>query len=168
MSEFAFSVGEYRLMPASLVPAASVTLAILETVVSAVLAWSLLNAASPGEASGALGLFVAKVREIGALVGVALLALYAFAMGANLLRGRRDLDCGCGIVRKSISVGMVVRNLVLALLVGAAALPASARALSFADYATVAGALAVCALLYASAELLLGRAAPRRLFTEIS
>jgi hypothetical protein len=64
---------------------------------------------------------------------------------------------------------MIVRNLLLAALIASAALPPSGRSFGLADYATLVGALLVCALLYASAEVLLGRAAPRRpVATELS
>ena len=154
--EFAASVEEYRLLPQAAVPAAALVLAALEAVVCTVLLFGLLRGAS-------------GLMAIGALMGGALLALYALAMAINLARGRRDLDCGCGIVRKSISASMVVRNLLLAAFIACAAMPASSRTLGIADYATIVGALAVCGLLYASAELLLGRAGLRRsLATEIS
>lgn len=151
--EFVASVGEYRLLPAAVVPVAAFVLAAIETIVCA-----LLLCAFDG------GWYL---QSFGALAGAVLLVFYALAMAANLARGRRDLDCGCGIVRKSISASMVVRNLMLAAFIGLASTPPSVRALGLADYATIIGALAVCAMLYAAAELLLGRAAPRRLFTEM-
>jgi Methylamine utilisation protein MauE len=52
------------------------------------------------------------------LVAAALLLLFAAAMGINLLRGRRDIDCGCfqGALRQTLSWVLVIRNAVMALL----------------------------------------------------
>ncbi len=98
---------------------------------------------------------------IGALMGGALLALYALAMAINLARGRRDLDCGCGIVRKSISASMVVRNLLLAAFIACAAMPASSGCWASRTTQRSLVRSPSARLLYASAELLLG--ARRRL-----
>ena len=65
-----------------------------------------------------------------ALATGALLALYALAISANLLRGRRALDCGCGARPQPLGEGLVVRNIVLvaiALAGGAARERARAR-----------------------------------------
>lgn len=152
--EFVASVGEYRLLPEALAPVAACVLAAIESIVCLLL----------------LCFFDGGWywQSFGALLGAELLSFYALAMSINLARGRRDLDCDCGIVRKTISGSMVMRNLMFATLVALAAIPASERILGFADYATVVGGLAVCALLYASAELLLGRAVPGRSLAEMS
>jgi hypothetical protein len=58
-----------------------------------------------------------------------LLAVFAVAMGINIARGRRHIDCGCGDSRsrQPLRIGLVARNLVLAVLLAAAALsPAGA------------------------------------------
>jgi hypothetical protein len=93
----------------------------------------------------------------------ALLLLYAAAIGVNLHRGRHDLSCGCGgpDERRPIAAWMLGRNLLLATLLGAAALPWATRALQGADFLTVAGGMGVAALLYMSADRLLGQVAPR-------
>lgn len=140
--EFAATLAEYRLLPQSVVGFASITLPLLETAVCVTLLWPQTQATS-------------------ALVGAALLLLYAGAMAVNLARGRRELDCGCGLVRRAISGGLVARNIALAALIALASLPTSARAMTLPDYATLAGALIVCVLLYASAELVLARPALR-------
>ena len=136
--QFAATVAEYRLVPEMAAPVVALALALLEAAVCASLLWP-------------------ATRAAGAATGAALLLLYACAMAVNLARGRRNLDCGCGLVRRSISAGMVLRNVALAGLLALPWLPASTRTMATADYATVAGALIVCALLYASAELLLAR-----------
>lgn len=140
--EFAAALGEYQLVPQALVPTAVTALAIAETAVCALLLWP-------------------EARGVGALAGAAILLLYACAMAINLARGRRELDCGCGFVRRVISGGLVARNVALAALLTLSSLPTSARPMALPDYATIAGALIVGILLYASAELLLARPALR-------
>ena len=59
-----------------------------------------------------------------------LLSVFAVAMGINLLRGRRHIDCGCfqGTLKQPLSWTLVSRNALLALLLVAAGAAASARA----------------------------------------
>jgi hypothetical protein len=105
----------------------------------------------------------APSRRMGAACAAAVLAAYASAMGLNLLRGRRDLDCGCGAPqhRRAISAWMVWRNLVLAAAVAIAALPWSDRRCNSTDLLTIGGGLIVGITLYALLERLLGDVAPR-------
>lgn len=93
----------------------------------------------PGLELGAAGLALASLwlpslRAPAALACALLLGTYAGAMGINLLRGRRDIDCGCGGPgERPLSWSLVVRNLVLIALVvpwlssGAAARPDPAQ-----------------------------------------
>ena len=78
---------------------------------------------------------------------------------ANLLRGRRALDCGCGARPQPLGEGLVVRNVVLVAIALAAALPASGRALVALDAATIAGGAAALAALYAAADAALANGA---------
>ncbi len=52
----------------------------------------------------------------GAALAIALLCGFALAMGVNLARGRREIDCGCfqSGLRLTLSAALVARNLVLA------------------------------------------------------
>jgi hypothetical protein len=111
----------------------------------------------------ALGLLAGALRPPVALTGAALLAAYALAIGINLRRGRFDLACGCSAAgeRRPIAPWMLWRNLTLALLLGATALPLKARALLATDYLTVTAGVAIAALLYASIDRLLGQLLPR-------
>jgi hypothetical protein len=111
----------------------------------------------------AAGLLAPASRAACACAGAGLLVLYAFAIALNLARGRRELACGCGGAneRRPIAAWMVWRNLLLAAILAVAALPAAARPLEAVDLLTVGGGLAVAALLYMSADALLGRVAPR-------
>ena len=57
----------------------------------------------------------------GAALAIGLLCLFALAMGVNLARGRREIDCGCfqSGLRQRLSTGLIVRNLLLAALMTA-------------------------------------------------
>jgi hypothetical protein len=102
-------------------------------------------------------------RSLAVPSAIALLLAYASAMGVNLLRGRRDLDCGCGAARdrRAIAAWMVWRNLFLAAALGIAALPWSPRPFAWTDVLTVTGGLAVSITLYAAIDMLLGEVAPK-------
>lgn len=142
LREFSATVDEYRLLPAPAAPVVALMLALVETAVCVGLLWP-------------------EARALAATGGAALLLLYACAMAINLLRGRRDLDCGCGLVRRSIGMGMVVRNGVLAAGLALPTLDSTGRSLTLVDYVTVAAALVVGVLLYACVELLMARPALR-------
>jgi hypothetical protein len=91
-------VVNYRLIPEIAVPA----FALLLPLVEAALAAGLLVAAPPWpEVSGA-----------------ALLILFAAAMGINIGRGRRHIDCGClqSALKQTLSWTLVARNAGLAVL----------------------------------------------------
>ncbi len=62
------------------------------------------------------------LRGAADITAAGLLTLFAGAMGLNLMRGRREIDCGCGdpARRQPLSWALVGRNLVLALLLLAA------------------------------------------------
>jgi uncharacterized membrane protein YphA (DoxX/SURF4 family) len=106
----------------------------------------------------ALGLLLPAARAVAALVAAALLLTYAIAISINLRAGRELVACGCGgpDQRRPIAGWMVWRNLLLALGLGLATLPWSARKLEWTDGATLAFGLTSIALLYSCAERLLG------------
>lgn len=113
------------------------------------------------ELTAAILIVAPRAATAGAVLAVLLLSVYALAMGVNLLRGRRDLDCGCmgPGARSPVGPGLVVRNLVLiaaALVAGFA--PLHARALVWVDFVTVPLAVAVLAALYAAVERVLALA----------
>lgn len=123
------------------------------------LAWSIPCA----EIGIAAALLWPPSRPWGVMGAIAIFAAYAAALALNLLRGRRDLDCGCAGpgVRRSIAAWMVWRNLLIAGSLFLAALPWIERPLSGADFLTIAGGLAAAATLYGSVDRLLGDIAPR-------
>ena len=99
-----------------------------------------------------------------ALVAAAVLALYALAITANLIRGRRYIDCGCTgpSLRQPLSGGLVVRNLLLAGGGLVAAQGTTVRDLGLVDAATVVFAVLGGYLIYAAANALLATAARYR------
>ncbi len=96
---------------------------------------------------GAAALFLVARSEHAALLSAAIFIAYAGAIGINLARGRRDIDCGCGGPgrKQMLHPTLVLRNLVLAIVAATAQLPLAGRVISIADYAV--GILAAIALL---------------------
>ena len=134
---FRATFAEYRILPeaiSALVPLAELAVAVLLLV----------------PAASALG-------EIGA---AALLLLYGAAVGVNLARGRRHIDCGCAgpYARRPIGGGIVVRNALFAACALAALLPVSPRPLAWIDALTVSGAVLALAALYLATDRLMAHA----------
>jgi len=128
---FGAALAGYRLLPGWSVPVAAVLLGVAEIG----LGFALL--ATPRAGAGAAGL----------------LALYACAVGVNLARGRRHIDCGCGGSPQPLSGWLVARNLVLAAAFAACAAPSSARALAILDAVTIGAGVAALALLWAAIDV---------------
>lgn len=130
---FRATVADYRVLPEALVPAAAFTVVALE-----------------------LGLGIALVapidRFVPLVVSSGLLTLYAAAVGVNLLRGRRHIDCGCAgpDLRQPLSAWIVGRNLALAAAALAGALPVEPRALLWLDVVTVIATVGILAAIYAT------------------
>jgi len=126
LARFRATLGEYRLLPEAVVPIAALALPAAEAAVACALA-------------------VPGLRVPGLAGAAALLALYAAAVGVNLVRGRRDLDCGCAgpAIRRPIGEWLVVRNVVVAGAALVACAPVAARPLVWVDALTVAGATVV-------------------------
>ena len=114
------------------------------------------------ELAVALALLAARWRSSAAVVGGALLLVYAAAIAVNLRRGRADLDCGCAgpAARRPIRTWMVWRNILLAALLAALLLPRAPRPLTAADALTIGAGITVVALLYLSLDTLLVRSLP--------
>lgn len=118
---FTEAVRQYRLVPDS----------VLSPVAFAVPAAELAFAA---------GLLYPPSRSLAAAGAIALLLLFALAIGINLARGRREIDCGCwgpAAQRSEISGWLVVRNIALALPAGLLLMPDAARAVHWIDFATI-------------------------------
>jgi hypothetical protein len=111
------------------------------------------------EALVAGGLLLDVARSAAACVGIVLLLGYAGAITVNLLRGRRELACGCGGPddRRPIAPWMVGRNVLCALLLSPVMLPWSPRPLELTDGVTIGFGTATAALVYLCLDRLLGR-----------
>ena len=88
---------------------------------------------------------------------IALLCMYTLAIGVNLARGRRSIDCGCGApdLKQTIGVGLLLRNGVLIFCAALLLHPATPRAAGWLDWTVILPATAVCCLLYESVNRLL-------------
>jgi hypothetical protein len=100
----------------------------------------------------AIGLALLATPRAG-IAAAALLALYAGAVGVNLARGRRHIDCGCGGAPQPLSAWLVARNVVLAAAFAASALPVYERALVALDAVSVAGGVAALALSWLASDV---------------
>jgi uncharacterized membrane protein YphA (DoxX/SURF4 family) len=98
-------IGNYRLLPASLIKPAAWLLPPVELVLGALLL------------AGVASLAVA-------VASIALLLIFAAAMAINIRRGRTHIDCGChqSFLRQTLKPALVVRNIGLAFLLMPAAL----------------------------------------------
>lgn len=148
LDEFRPVLADYRLLPAGLVPAAAVGIGLVEAAIGA--AW-----------------LFAPDKALAALATAALLLLYALGIAINLGRGRTHISCGCSFGRSAggndlLSRGLVVRNLVLMIVAGAALLPGGQRSFGSLDFFTLAATLLVAVLLFATSnQLIRNRAAIR-------
>lgn len=130
---FAATLGAYRLLPRAAVPAVAWLVPLAEAAVATAL---VAGGNAPAAAWAALGL----------------LAAYTGAIGVNLARGRRDVDCGClGPGRRQpLAPWLLVRNAALAGGAAAGLLPVALRPLGAVDALSVAGGVATLALLWAA------------------
>lgn len=122
LDAFEAALANYRLLPEALISPTARALPTLE------LGTGLALVAAPGSA-------------LGGLAALTLLLLVTGAVVINLLRGRRDVGCGCGGIEDEqlLSWALVARNAVLLMLALVALAPPAARALAWLDYFTVAG-----------------------------
>jgi len=137
-ARFTKQLADYQLLPDVLVRPVARVIPVVELVI-------------------AFALLVPVSRYWAALTAASLIALYAAAIGINLWRGRRDIDCGCAgpdqaqplrpvlLLRNSVLVGVALLASVLPM----------ARDLGFFDGFVTVAASAVALLLYAAADGLL-------------
>lgn len=114
------------------------------------------------EAAAGAGVWLPGVRARAALLMLVLLALYTAAVAINLLRGRRDIDCGCAGAAARVRLGgaVLARNAALVLAALAVCARPAALALAFGAWRSALAALAVATLLvllYNGANFLLSR-----------
>lgn len=105
----------------------------------------------------AAALCLPRVGGAAAFGAAALLGLYAAAMAVNLVRGRRDIDCGCGGPAGAQPIGgaLVARNALLAAAALASLLPVRWRSLTWIDGLTMVGAVVTLSMLYVAVDGLL-------------
>ncbi len=135
---FAATLMDYRLVPQPLVPLAAAVVMILEGTVAAALLW-------PG------------LRELGCVVGAAVLSVYGLAIGVNLARGRRAIECGCSLRPRPICAAMIARNGLLAGLLLLALSPTTERSWTWPDVLTLTAGICAAAIVYAAADTLMER-----------
>ena len=87
--------------------------------------------------------------------------VYGAAIGVNLARGRRTLDCGCAgpAARQPIRPSLLVRNGALIGLAAFAAAPVTERALSWIDSLTIVAGASALWLAYGTLDQLLANQA---------
>lgn len=132
----------YRILPAPWAPAAVPLIVAFEAGIAVTLLW-------PG------------LEQPSAAACAVLLTVYSGAIGANLARGRRFIDCGCLGPRASqpLSGRLLARNGVLIFASLAALVPPGSRHLTWVDGLSIAGGVCVLALLFHVTNLLAAQAA---------
>jgi hypothetical protein len=130
---FAAVIEQYRLVPRTTVHGMALVVPLAEILAAVLLLWP-------------------AARAAGALLACVLLLTFAGAIAVNLLRGRYDIDCGCGGLGsvQTISWWLVLRNGVLALLALAGAAEGAARSFTWVDLCTALGATLALLALYAA------------------
>jgi len=108
------------------------------------------------EVGAGLCLLLPRLDPVGSLLALGLLALYSGAIGINLVRGRRHIDCGClGFGRRqTISGWLLVRNAALAVLPLLVLVPSSPRSLVWVDFLSIGAGLGLGTLLWLAAHQL--------------
>lgn len=140
LSAFAAAVAAYRLLVPGVERSAAVAFAATELFLAAGLLWSPTRLAASG----------------GTLL---LLAVYTGAIGINLARGRRDVDCGCfgPSHRQVLSEWLLVRNSILLGAIAVTFLPLTSREMIWVDGLGVGAACLTLAMLWAAAHQLLAQ-----------
>lgn len=139
---FGAAVENYRLLPVSWVPVLAVCLPVME-------------------AAAGVMLLLPKTATMGGGTALLVLSLATGAVVVNLLRGRREIDCGCGgLSHQPLSWGLVSRNLALMVAVLVVMHGDIERGLVWLDYLTVtATVLALFGLYVVFNQLLANRPA---------
>ncbi|MCO5102167.1 MAG: methylamine utilization protein MauE [Burkholderiaceae bacterium] len=136
LDAFAAALERYRLLPLALARVVAFALPFVEALAAALLV-------------------VPSMRNPGAALAGALLTLVTSAVAINLLRGRVDIDCGCGGPGQRLSWRLVARNAVLLGACALAAAPVSVRLVVWLDAFTATFAAAALWLVYAAVDQLL-------------
>ncbi len=134
---FLRTFSEYKILPRLLTAPAAIILVVAEL-------------------SIAVGLLVDPDGYPIELAAVSLLLVYTLAIGVNLLRGRRNIDCGClgPANRQTLSGALVFRNALLTMGAAAICLPISERSLQFVDGISLVGGFLTLVLLFNAINIL--------------
>lgn len=142
---FRTTMNDYRLIPSALSTGSAVAIITIEAV-------------------AAIAVLIPATRTYGLQLIIAVLAIYTAGIGINLLRGRRNIDCGCSgpASRHELSGWLVSRNLIL-LSLAVIAMKGSMegmvpRDLNWLDSLVVLLAVCVASILYMGANQLLAQA----------
>ena len=137
-ARFSKQLADYQLLPEALVRPSARVIPVLELAI-------------------AFALLVPVSRPWAALTAASLIALYAAAIGINLWRGRRDIDCGCAGPDQAqpLRPVLLLRNSVLVGLALLASVAPIVRDLNVFDGFVTLFASAVALLIYAAADGLL-------------
>jgi hypothetical protein len=137
-ARFAKQLADYQLLPGALVRPGARLIPLLELAI-------------------AFALLVPLSRGWAALSAASLIALYAAAIGINLWRGRRDIDCGCAGPDQAQPLRpiLLLRNSVLVALALLARVAPIAREMTMFDGFVTLASAAVALLIYAAADGLL-------------
>ncbi|MGE8063633.1 MauE/DoxX family redox-associated membrane protein [Pseudomonas sp. NPDC089569] len=132
---FARQLADYQLLPEALVRPTARLVPLLELAI-------------------AFALLVPVTRGWAALSAASLLALYAAAMGINLWRGRRDIDCGCAGPDQAqpLRPVLLLRNSVLVALALLASVAPVVRDMTVFDGFVTLACATVALLIYAAAD----------------
>ena len=134
---FVITLRDYQLVPKSVMVPFSVALVGMEFCLS-------------------IGVVLSFARPLFLLSSAGLFGVYAAAIGFNLFRGRRHIDCGClGLAQHSLSGWLVWRNLLLASLALLCLLPVQSREFLWLDRASVIFAVSALILIYATVNRLI-------------
>lgn len=128
-----------------------------------VLEWPFSRLLPLAELAAGIGVLSLATRAPAAGLAAALLLLFALAMGINLARGRRDIDCGCfkSALKQTISGWLIARNILLAAAAAALLLPVADRDTGLLDYVTVFAGGSMLFLFYYAVGVLTRRPATR-------
>jgi len=147
LARFRGILDAYELLPSALVSFATPVVPVIETLVAAALL---------------LGCLDETAKPVAGLIAAGLLGTYGTAIGINILRGRKSLDCGCTPAGEQRTIGawMVARNGLLAMLALASTLPGNPRELGLIDAPLLVGGIIACVALYSTLDHLWGKVAP--------
>ncbi|GAB3626466.1 hypothetical protein PTE30175_00316 [Pandoraea terrae] len=140
---FAAALDAYRLLPGAMIPVAAAAVLIAEALL-------------------AIGLIRDETRAASATGLLVLVGLFAAAIAVNLVRGNRDIDCGCwGFVDRpadsggGISGWHIVRAAALGVLLAPALFDTTERPVYWVDYLTVLLGVACALTVFFTFDLLL-------------